>query len=544
MTFSVNAIQILKKAILCYVLLLTSGYYAGNVDSSLYLKKTITGSISPKSVVHNGNGIFFAQNMMYRHTVTVYDRSYEKIATIKDAVTPSKYGLTRYNYKVKGGPVECAFSHNGKYAWVSNYSISGGDSTQFVNPGCDNCSATGKYDSSFLYKIDVSTQKVESVVQVGAVPKYVATSPDNKWVLVTNWSSGDLSIVDATLDKEVKRLKLGTFPRGIVIDNNSKYAYATVMGSTKLARIDLEDFSVSFIDDVGKGPRHLCISPDNKWLYLTLNSENKIAKIDLNTWLVSKLKVGHQPRSMTMSKDGKYLYLVNYNDDTFSKISTSDFKILAISKTKNHPIGITYDDLKKEVWVACYSGYIQVYKDSLIPLEKEIPLEDDIEAGQLALDANAKASVAHLGSKTIDQVDSVAIVQEDDLVVEEDRGMLPVRRLYLDFGKTFDFSKSQMPKPVDDTIKEEIKTATPFIKKGLLDETKEFLVIVGSFGEYNNALNMIDIMEGKGVNADHFKHKSKELNYVFVYATDSLDDAKQWASSNVPGDIEYWVMHQ
>lgn len=547
MTFSVNAIQITKKALLCYLLHLSYGAYAGSIDSALYLKKTITGSISPKSVVHNGNGVFFAQNMMYRHTVTVYDRSYEKIATIKDAVTPSKFGFKHYDFKVKGGPVECAFSHNGKYAWVSNYSMSGGDSTQFINPGCDNCSGTGKYDSSFLYKIDVATQKVEAVIQVGAVPKYVATSPNNKWVLVTNWSSGDLSIVDASLNKEVKRLKLGTFPRGIVIDNNSKYAYATVMGSTKLARIDLDDFSVSFIDGVGKGPRHLCISPDNKWLYLTLNSENRIAKINLATWTVSKLKVGHQPRSMTMSKDGKYLYLVNYNDNTFSKISTGDFKIVAISKTKTHPIGITYDDLKKEVWVACYSGYIQVYKDSLVPLDKDILLDENLESDQLALDASGKASVAHLSSEHIETVDSSASDQSKDLVkVEEnefDRGMLPIRRLYLDFGKTFDYKKASIEAPI--VVEEIIENKKPVSSNNTsLSKDKEFLVIVGSFGEYNNALNMVDIMADKGVDANHFQNKSKGLNYVFVYASDSLDDAKQWATSNVPSDIEYWVMHQ
>lgn len=519
---------------------------AENQDSSLYLKKTISGSISPKSVVHNGNGVFFAQNMMYRHTITVYDRTYEKIATIKDGVNPAEFGFDRFDFKVKGGPVECAFSHNGKYAWVSNYSISGGDSTFFVNPGCDNCSGTGKYDSSFLYKINVGTQEIESVIQVGAVPKYVATSPDDKWVLVTNWSSGDLSVVDIHENKEFKRIKLGTFPRGIVIDGESKYAYITVMGSTKLARLSLSDFTIDFIDDVGKGPRHLCISPDNNWLYLTLNTENKIAKINLDTWEITRLNVGHQPRSMTISGDGRFLYLVNYNDNSFYKVNTSNFKILAASKTKSHPIGITYDDYKKEVWVACYSGYIQVFKDSLIASDLEIASEDDPQTDQLSFSKDGVASIAHLGNEiSVDEIDSVMIDTEDELADNEmplTRAMLPIRRLYLDFSKTFDFSEK--PKETIDAEKVTDQQSVNISKTLELDEHKSYLVIVGSFGEYNNALNMVGIMADKGLQADHFKHPVKGLNYVFVYASDDLSEAKQWANSNMPDEVEYWVMNQ
>ena len=43
----------------------------------LKLRETIAGAISPKSVVASGTGLFFAQNMMYQHTVTVYDRDDE-----------------------------------------------------------------------------------------------------------------------------------------------------------------------------------------------------------------------------------------------------------------------------------------------------------------------------------------------------------------------------------------------------------------------------------------------------------------------------------
>ena len=74
---------IIRVAIL---LLLT---HVGFAQDSLYMKleKTIKGQISPKSIVHNGNGLFFAQNMMYNHKVTIYNRDFELVASIKDEVS-------------------------------------------------------------------------------------------------------------------------------------------------------------------------------------------------------------------------------------------------------------------------------------------------------------------------------------------------------------------------------------------------------------------------------------------------------------------------
>jgi len=41
--------------------------------SSLKLIKTIEGSIAPKSVRTSNDGIISAHNMMYKHSITIYD---------------------------------------------------------------------------------------------------------------------------------------------------------------------------------------------------------------------------------------------------------------------------------------------------------------------------------------------------------------------------------------------------------------------------------------------------------------------------------------
>jgi len=330
-------------------------------QTRMKLKKTISGKISPKSVVSSGTGLFFAQNMMYSHTITVYDREHNLVKTIPDAVNLSKYGYSKFKGNYRGAPVETSFSHDGKYAWVSNYQMYG---PGFNNPGSDECSPSQKTDKSFLYRINTETLKIEKVIQVGSVPKYVATAPDNRLVLVSNWCSWDLSVVDTEKNRETKRIPLGRYPRGIVVDATSDKAYVAVMGSEDIAKVDLEDFSVGWLKNIGHSPRHLNLDPSGEYLYTTLNGEGRIAKIDLSTGKVlKKVVTGNAPRSMVISDDGQQLYVVNYNSNTVSKVRTSDMKVLQTVNVGASPIGITYDPQTREVWVACYSGSIMVFQD-------------------------------------------------------------------------------------------------------------------------------------------------------------------------------------
>ncbi len=332
-----------------------------NTQGKMTLKKTIYGNISPKSIVYSGSGLFFAQNMMYRHTITVYDRNFKLVKTIPDTVNLSKFGFSKFKGNYQGSPVEAAFSTDGKYAYVSNYKMYG---SGFSNPGTDRCSPAAKHDQSFLYRINTQTLKIEKVIPVGAVPKFNAVSPDNRFALSSNWCSWDLSVVDINKNLEIERVKLGAYPRGIVVTPDSKNAYVAIMGSSDIAKVNLIDFSVEWLRNIGNAPRHLTIDPNGKYLYTTLNGEGNVAKIDIKTGkVVDKISTGKAPRSMTISDEGKLLYVVNYFSNTVSKVRTSDMKVLQTVNVNSSPIGITYDPETNRVWVACYSGSIMVFQD-------------------------------------------------------------------------------------------------------------------------------------------------------------------------------------
>ncbi len=334
----------------------------GSAAGELELRKVITGELSPKSIVASQTGLFFAQNMMYRHTVAVYDRRFRLVKAIPDAVRLDRLGYPAYTGVVRGAPVEAAFTPGGEYAYVSNYSMYG---PGFGPEGSDTCSPASGYDRSFVYRIDAGRLRIDQAIRVGAVPKYVAVTPDGRYVLVSNWCSYSLSVIATRKRKVVEEIPLGPYPRGIAVDPDGTTAYVAVMGSSDVATVDLRTFRVRWLRGVGVSPRHLVIAPGGRWLYATLNAEGRVAKIDLRTHrVVAKVATGSAPRSMAISPDGQFLYVVNYNSDTVSKVRARDLKVLQTVRTNPDPIGITYDAQSRQVWVACYSGSLMVFKDA------------------------------------------------------------------------------------------------------------------------------------------------------------------------------------
>ena len=328
-------------------------------QSKLTLIKTITGAISPKSVQASNNGLVSAHNMMYRHSVTIYDaETFELKKTVPDSVDLSTFGYSKYSGMYKGAPVEGAYSPDGKYLYFTNYAMYG---KGFNKEGHDTCSPASGFDSSFLSRIDLEKNQIDAVYPVGSVPKVVKVTPDNKYILVSNWCSYTVTIISVETQKTVKSIKIGRYPRGISISSDNKYAYVAEMGGNRIHQIDLADFSVKYIP-IGSNPRAIELSPDNSILYATLNISGKVIAWDLVTnKAIKSVATGKSARSLAISADGSALFVVNFRSGTLSKVRTSDMKVVQNIKVCAEPIGVTYDSVNSRTWVACYGGSIKVF---------------------------------------------------------------------------------------------------------------------------------------------------------------------------------------
>lgn len=331
----------------------------------LYLIKTIGGHISPKSVAASDTGLVFAQNMMYTHTVTVYNSAGNLVKTIPDTVNMARFGYPGHPGITHGAPVEAAFMPNAKYVYVSNYSMYG---TGFGPEGDDDCTpesaeAAGDTDS-YVYRISTSTLAIDQVIKVGLVPKFLTVTPNGRYLLVSNWCSYDLSIVDIATAKQVAVLPMGPYPRGLAVSPNSRTAYVAIMGGDEVVKVNLATLKTEGSFVVGDNPRHVVISPDGRYLYVSLNGPGDVVKVSLATdHVIATVHTGDEDRSLAISTDGRSLYVVNYASDTVTKLRASNLQVLQTFQTGVHPIGITYDATTGDVWVAVYSGQILVLGD-------------------------------------------------------------------------------------------------------------------------------------------------------------------------------------
>jgi YVTN family beta-propeller protein len=318
-----------------------------------------SNEITPKSVDASGTGLVFAQNMVYRHTVSVFNaRSGALVTTIPTTIDLHNFGLP--GGVVEGAPVEGAFSPDRKYFYISNYSMFGAGQGPEGEDSCTPSSARAAGDTpSYVYRINTATFRIDQVIEVGLVPKFVAVSPNDKYVLVTNWCSWTLSIISVASHHVVATLPMPGTPRGIAIDPQSRFAYVAIQGGDVLVRVSLADLREVSQIYVGENPRTVVLSPNGQFAYLTLNIPGDVTKVDLATGhIIAVTHTGVLTRSLAISSDGTALYVVNYGSSTMTELAASNLKIIQTVPVPDNPIGITYDPLTGDVWVSSYSGYI------------------------------------------------------------------------------------------------------------------------------------------------------------------------------------------
>ena len=335
----------------------------------------LVGRLAPKSIVASGTGLYFAQNVMYQHTISVFDADKQLVKTVEDTVDLRAFGYDVPGESYRGAPVEAAFTSDGSHAFVSNYRMYGPGYDP--RAGGDIC-GKDRGQRSFVYRISAATLSVDGVYEAGPVPKFMAVTPDDRLLVVSNWCGYDVSVIDLKTRRILAEVEVGRYPRGIAVTGDSAIAYVAVMGSTDIAVIDIaaisagvlqgpdavESYTPYYLRDIGHEPRHLVLSPDGDVLYATLNGEGAVVALNSATGQeLLRVRTGEQPRSMDISDDGTALYVVNYGSDTMTKLRAADLAILQTLDTAPRPIGVTYDSFNDEVWVSAYSGVIHVYAE-------------------------------------------------------------------------------------------------------------------------------------------------------------------------------------
>jgi 6-phosphogluconolactonase (cycloisomerase 2 family) len=172
--------------------------------------------------------------------------------------------------------------------------------------------------------------------------------------------------VNLRTGREVRRIVVGGNPRGIAFAPDSSVVYLTAESGQRLLEYTFLTGRLRTLISVLPGhPRHLVIDPSGRYLYASLDAGGQVVKIDIRLRrIIDRVATGSHPRTIVLAPDGRSLYVVNYESQTVAKVRTRDMVVLQRMRTSGvHPVGITYDNATRTVWVSCYRGTIERFAD-------------------------------------------------------------------------------------------------------------------------------------------------------------------------------------
>lgn len=167
--------------------------------------------------------------------------------------------------------------------------------------------------SGTLSVVDLGKKQVVQEIKCGEYPTRLAITSDGKQVLASATFSHEVVVYDlgeAGQLKETHRLWLGFEPRGIVIDKNNQKAYVALCTDHKVAVLDLPTMKDEARIAVGRWPHSLAITPDGKKLIATCSGDGAMSFVDLTTrkLLRDEPFQGLNQGQVIVSPDSEFVY--------------------------------------------------------------------------------------------------------------------------------------------------------------------------------------------------------------------------------------------
>lgn len=286
-------------------------------------------------------------------------------------------------------------------------------------------------DSATLSIIDVSKSVEISQHSVGLMPYGVVS--DGVHAFITEFGSGSLGIFRIDTGELLTRVQLDPFPSGITLSRDRKYLFITHFFTGQVTIVDRKTFTVDgkvstgadtnlsqFIAVTGDGlkgylpqtrsnttntamlfdttvfpvvnvidliehrllireritldtadepvnmPFSVALSPGEEILYLSNAGSDDISVIDLKTNKgLGHIKVGANPRGIAITSDGSRIFVNNVLDGTLSVINGETLSVMKTISVTNIPIGSqvllgkklfnasTEPTLTTDNWISC-----------------------------------------------------------------------------------------------------------------------------------------------------------------------------------------------
>ncbi len=323
--------------------------------------KTVPLGDSPKTVIISPDGRLAAVTNLEDSSIWLFDTSTKNLLrkiTFKRslyAVFDAETGEKKYYYQQK--PVEGTFDHTGRYLWVGLYG-SGGVIRYDMQEQTNTIPETKIYEEAVVE--DLEKNKKYSIklplIKTGETPKMIEEMPNKKYLLVSNWDSGTVSVIDHYNLKNIKNIKLSPHfnpvPRGIAYRSDSREAYVVNQGGGFISVLDLENLTVKRNIPVASNPGHIIISKDDRYLFAAYLAGRKVQKIEIATGKVVKnIDFPYTAWKINITPDEKYIIVGFREDNLLCILDEKTFSPVKWVKNVMSPMGIGITPDSKQLWI-------------------------------------------------------------------------------------------------------------------------------------------------------------------------------------------------
>jgi len=343
-----------------------------------YKKELLHAAPGTKSVLFNSNGSkLYAMNL---EGMSVYEFDQATRKVIKEfKFNPTKgtgwdYANDKPISSYQEKPVEACLSHKDKILWVSLHNAEGIVPIRVDSINANLRFAKNKKTKKITVVYPGSTKKNSfylPLIKTGKTPKIISKTADSKYLLISNWHSYNVSVLETNLEeypfaKVISTIPVSDIPRGIAVDDKNNRSFVAIMGGASIAVVNNTVWKKEGDIKVASNPRHIVMDTSDR-IFVSYNKLAKIACIDATTGnTLFTASTAAQPRTIMLSKNFKFLFVTCYSSDTVEvyKINENGFSKVISIPCKGHPVGVDIfeDDNKLEAWVCSYSnGSISVY---------------------------------------------------------------------------------------------------------------------------------------------------------------------------------------
>lgn len=342
-------------------------------------KEILNAAPGTKSVLFNSDGSrLYAMNL---EGMSIYEFDQSTHQLIREFKFKPTKG-TGWDYETdkpipsfEEKPVEACLSHNDQILWVSLHNAEG-IVPIYLDPAKQDFKTDPKQSVKTIYVERPGIEGRDSftvpLIKTGKTPKIISRTADSRHLLVSNWHSNNVSVLETDTSvypfaKLVKTIPVQAIPRGISVDDKTNKSYIAIMGGASIAVVDNNNGWKKSPDiPVASNPRHIVMDSASR-LFVSYNQLGKVACVDAATGKTFfTTKTHKQPRTIILSKNQQFLFVTCYSADTVDvfKINANRFDKVASLPCKGHPVGVDIfeDDNKLEAWVCSYTnGAINIY---------------------------------------------------------------------------------------------------------------------------------------------------------------------------------------